>query len=959
MTWLCFLLTAGASQPSYLHAQNDQPVYRIVFSENVAQLQDAQRLESMLRDLGYSPLFVEPQGEGFRVLYGHFLTERQANEAMRRLEAEGLLPQGITQVRQSVFAPTTSSAASHTILIRFIDRERAAEAVRRLEASGFSPVSMATVSGQYLVQVGRYTYRDGITNLGRIKGMDYATAELRRLSEQGEALPPRPISETRPPEDSIESVIADRLASSEDFADLSDEQKDQLVKSIVLTQNLRAGNELAPQVIDMDKRLQSLGEEVEGLLHQVEAEADEARQIKEQIEELVVQAKRHQAAEEWAEAIQIYQRIRDEVDPQDKLRYRLYIDDQIAWLRGRQSGELIPGQQAETRRQVELLKERALRLAGSADQESLIQAAVLWNQIWSMSPADRQTAEDALGSINASLANIRTQNQELMASTVNKRLQTLTMAGGAALAALLALLAFVWLRGRSQHKELMRKVQEITSIRPMRELDSGGGGLLDSGGGTATESEIFSPRSPAAAAGPASLDPLGGVEDAPSAGGGSADDDIFGDLSGGLPSAAPANNAAGGATTGVDDMNLDDIFGDVGGAAPEATQRIQAPDTAQSQPGGDLDDVFGDIFSAEETSPAVAPGVPETPPPPPQSDTSQPGPISFGDFEFESPGASAEETAAGQSQDDELLSIFDDAIDSATGDETSPSFEPDQGGAEEEAPFAGGLGSNPFTGAPQAVPTDEDNEIPALRLDGGAADDTRDGETSVNFTGFDAPSPENDETNVPIGTMPDFSFDDLSGATAALGQAPGADLDFENDDLGATPLDWTGNHPAAALTVECESPPRGSHQYLRYEKTEGAAVTPFMHRFGEVGGQVEIEFDLRCNSKNKFLLGFFVEKDGDPRSAIHTKILRSETQTTPTIHMQGEPAPYLLGSWAHIRYVVDLDNGTLNGYIDGTHVARNVTLENNPGSLNTLTIRDNTSTTGVLLLDNIRVQPIS
>ncbi|HOR29554.1 MAG TPA: SPOR domain-containing protein, partial [Candidatus Sumerlaeota bacterium] len=128
MTWLCFLLTAGASQPSYLHAQNDQPVYRIVFSENVAQLQDAQRLESMLRDLGYSPLFVEPQGEGFRVLYGHFLTERQANEAMRRLEAEGLLPQGITQVRQSVFAPTTSSAASHTILIRFIDRERAAEA---------------------------------------------------------------------------------------------------------------------------------------------------------------------------------------------------------------------------------------------------------------------------------------------------------------------------------------------------------------------------------------------------------------------------------------------------------------------------------------------------------------------------------------------------------------------------------------------------------------------------------------------------------------------------------------------------------------------------------------------------------------------------------------------------------------------------------------------------------------
>ena len=61
---------------------------------------------------------------------------------------------------------------------------------------------------------------------------------------------------------------------------------------------------------------------------------------------------------------------------------------------------------------------------------------------------------------------------------------------------------------------------------------------------------------------------------------------------------------------------------------------------------------------------------------------------------------------------------------------------------------------------------------------------------------------------------------------------------------------------------------------------------------------------------------------------------------------------------AHNKYLVDLEAGKLNGYIDSTHVVRDLPVQQSPSYLNTLSIRDNINTTGVLLLDNIRVYKI-
>ena len=344
-------------------------------------------------------------------------------------------------------------------------------------------------------------------------------------------------------------------------------------------------------------------------------------------------------------------------------------------------------------------------------------------------------------------------------------------------------------------------------------------------------------------------------------------------------------------------------------------------------------------------------------------------PISFGG-EDTAPSAAAEDTS-------DLLSMFDAPI---AGGGSAPAA----GGGLSDNPFEAmfesvepGNGSTSTYDPSLVAAMDEDTEIPGITLDVNdpfAPVGGRGGSAETAF--HDSPKgrkPENDSTNTGFTDsvdLPSFSFDDMTSSVGASSPPTsvmpaleatvdslegGIALSFEDLPIGAQPAGWEGDYDYATLTVEADTPPRGFHQYLAYRKTEGTGKALFTHPFPAIRGKAVIEFDMRCDDKNKFLLGFYIEHDGDFQNSINTKILRSEAQTTPTIHMQGESAPYLLGSWAHIKYVVDLDAGLVNGYIDGTHMARDVPFEKNPGSLNTLAIRDNINTTGVLLLNNIRV----
>jgi len=107
------------------------------------------------------------------------------------------------------------------------------------------------------------------------------------------------------------------------------------------------------------------------------------------------------------------------------------------------------------------------------------------------------------------------------------------------------------------------------------------------------------------------------------------------------------------------------------------------------------------------------------------------------------------------------------------------------------------------------------------------------------------------------------------------------------------------------------------------------------------------------------LLAFYIEKDGDFRQSVQTAIYRSETQPNPSLKIHGETVPYRFGDWARVRYEIDLDKGSVNGYVDGKQIARDVALASCPSCVNTLSIRDNPTTTGVLMIGAINISKIA
>lgn len=178
---------------------------------------------------------------------------------------------------------------------------------------------------------------------------------------------------------------------------------------------------------------------------------------------------------------------------------------------------------------------------------------------------------------------------------------------------------------------------------------------------------------------------------------------------------------------------------------------------------------------------------------------------------------------------------------------------------------------------------------------------------------------------------------------------------FNDETEGEMPKGWTGQYDYASLAISTQTPAPGSKKCMRFEKRAGSGSAYFSCRFPEVEGKVGVEFDLRCDDKNKYLLGFYIEKDEDFRQSIHTIVHRTSPQVSPTLRVQGEPTQYSLGTWRHMKYEIDLKSNTVNGFVDGTLVASGVKLATPPPSVNTLSIRDNLATTGILLIDNIRI----
>ncbi|MDX1973865.1 MAG: hypothetical protein SFY68_15150 [Candidatus Sumerlaeia bacterium] len=180
---------------------------------------------------------------------------------------------------------------------------------------------------------------------------------------------------------------------------------------------------------------------------------------------------------------------------------------------------------------------------------------------------------------------------------------------------------------------------------------------------------------------------------------------------------------------------------------------------------------------------------------------------------------------------------------------------------------------------------------------------------------------------------------------------------FEDEKEGDMPRGWVGEYEYANLQVVKDDSSSG--KCLRFEKKEGSGSALYSINFPDASGRIIVEFDIRCDDKNKYLLGFYIEKDGNFRQAISTIVHRTNSNSNPTLRLQNESTPYEFGQWSTIKYDLDLPRYLIDGYVDGKPVIVGARMAQAPKLINTFSIRDNLATTGTLLIRNIRVYKAS
>ncbi|HPS00263.1 MAG TPA: SPOR domain-containing protein [Candidatus Sumerlaeota bacterium] len=414
-----------------------------------------------------------------------------------------------------------------------------------------------------------------------------------------------------------------------------------------------------------------------------------------------------------------------------------------------------------------------------------------------------------------------------------------------------------------------------------------------------------------------------GFDETPATGGG--------DGSAPMPEMAPA-------VGGGDDMGFTFDFG--GGSSSSGDLDTQGAITAsvfptddQPTPSVSLDDDLAFSFhDAVAESKATAPVEEEEEAP----EEHEPLSLDFGSFgtveekkekpaPTEAPAASAEDS----------LSLGDLTFNIAPEEESSsPDTAPTQALPSE---LYSGSFESPFAETPSAFP-----ETPSFAM----------GVNPLMDDGLDF-GVSSVQTAAPEATAPTIKLDQ-----PAQPLAPGVLFaqDFASDPVGQIPSGWQGEPVADAALTVAEDPDGSGEKCLLFQKTGETAGTSFSCHFKEVRGNLVIEYDIRCDEKNKHLLGLYVEADKDFRRSVHTVVQCTDPSKPAHLRVFTQPADYAMGQWAHIKYVVDLGEGLVDGYVDDQLVAEGVRMGTRTPVLNTLSIRDSKNTTGTLYVKNVVIR---
>ncbi|MRR10864.1 hypothetical protein EG831_12510, partial [bacterium] len=265
-----------------------------------------------------------------------------------------------------------------------------------------------------------------------------------------------------------------------------------------MEEELRSGNTMAAKVIDIDKRLQNLSDQVRGEIERIHEQQNQDQKTREQLGEMYKQVQNHVRAGKEQEAIVVLKTIAER-DPENRFGWRTHAQNQIDLLERQLRGEMYPGQKEEIDAKYTRLKAQADSLSSSQDPDTISRAINVWSEIQMLDTRYNEDASRQIAQLQTKLNGLTSARDQVTKKAAAQDRMIKTGLGGAIVLTII-MLVLVWRRGHKRHQELMRKVQEITSIRPMRELGGGETPLLgDSGSArTAAEPDIFTPRTPRA-----------------------------------------------------------------------------------------------------------------------------------------------------------------------------------------------------------------------------------------------------------------------------------------------------------------------------------------------------------------------------------------------------------------------------------------------------------------------------
>lgn len=995
-------------------------VFRVTVISDLDEA-NALEYKAELEKLGFLPIKLDFVNNPVTVLYGEFETQELAIRSKDSLRAAGFTPgEVVSTPAEGAAAQAAQSGGAYRVRVDEVATEaEAADLQGRLEAAGFLFSEINNVGGKLQIIAGQYQDPNDARNLvALLKSQGFPNALLLTpdntvATPTGSTQRPSSSRATPTPEPKVQN-LSPVITQSSIWQELSEDQKRKVIDTVMMQDQLRSGDHVAQKIIDLERRIDDLDAKSKAVVKMIQDDREAEAQKNLEISRLYRDAQNLARGRQYDEALVKYRQIL-QIDPNHQLAAT-----QIRVVEGFMRGERYDGQAEENQAKYVKLKAEAESLKAEGTLDALREARNRWVMIRAIDPEQyEEEADGKLNVINNQIATLEQEQQAVQAAKEKK--DNFLLYGVSAFVIILvmvvATLSIFYVR--RQRQQILSELRSITqsSVRPPRALegmaaaghlgssvpiggitsgDMGNTGLFGDDAAGAQPGDPLAqtappppprqapprpaaqpapqpaeakaapapqpkpqPRRPAPPPepepGPVTMAMNMGAEepDLETVEASSADiDALFSiDETGGLeepvvaaPSrpAAPAESKAAPQPAEDESSAFDDIFGDLPtveetGAAEPARPSVAKPASRQPQPVGEstqgfsLDDVFADTGANPETAVTASNDGKG-------SRSSADTGISFDDIV-------AAGSAAGTAN-------HRTPAEAAPQARRAPAPQDDPFA---DSPFADVLGGPPSAKARQAAeaaPASRaaEQDIPALPTHAPDEDpfSKLGGAETVESPAFAAPKgPKLAAGDAPTNIPP-----------AAGGPQLILEQDFSADTPGSRPAAWEGDYDYASLLVRSDDPPRGARNYIAYEKTKGAGKVYYSSKFPNTSGVINVEFDLRCNNKNKFLLGFYIEKDEDFQQSVHTKILLSETQTAPTIHIHGEPAPYLLGSWAHIRYVIDLPKGLVNGYIDGTHIARDLRLPQAPKHLNTLAIRDNINTTGELLIANIRIEKI-